>query len=152
MSADHYRPFPRRQQGGAQRGSAHAIRVDRGDAKTGNSAQRASAAATIRVHGRPYGRITRVSFDNAVAAEKRRKAANATPPCRSMRPTMPGAKYPASLGPVNRRQGVTGRRLDAREILRGKFPVEQFVDDRGDVIRALILVVKIIGMLPDVDR
>ena len=54
--------------------------------------------------------------------------------------------------PVNRVKAATCRRLGAREILCGEFPVEQFVDYRCDVIRTLILIIEIIGMLPDVDR
>jgi hypothetical protein len=39
-----------------------------------------------------------------------------------------------------------------REVLRGKCPVEQLVDHRVDVIGAPVLVVEVVGVLPDVER
>src|SRR5258708_7535770 len=38
-----------------------------------------------------------------------------------------------------------------RKILRDKVPVGQLVEPGGDVVRAPVLIVEIVGMLPDVD-
>ena len=37
------------------------------------------------------------------------------------------------------------------EVLLGKIPIEQLVDDRFEEIRPPVLVIEIIGMLPNVD-
>src|ERR1700674_4129978 len=42
--------------------------------------------------------------------------------------------------------------LEVLEIGRRKFPIHQLVDHRIDMIRALVLVIKIVRMFPDVDR
>src|SRR5947208_17106661 len=42
--------------------------------------------------------------------------------------------------------------LGARKISCSEFPVEEFIDHRRDVIRALVLIVEIVRMFPDVNR
>src|SRR5438552_6296925 len=125
MPPGHYRRFPRAQQGAA-RGDAgrRAHEVREGSARGASTLKRPTRHAIM----------PRYAFEEPAAR-------------------MPRAQKQAALSaPVNRVKAATCRRLGAREILCGEFPVEQFVDYRCDVIRALILIIEIIGMLPDVDR
>ena len=38
------------------------------------------------------------------------------------------------------------------EILRHKLPVQQVVDDRHDGVLSAVLIVEVVGMLPDIER
>src|SRR5688572_29639469 len=43
-------------------------------------------------------------------------------------------------------------RVPAPQVALGELPVEQVVDDGGDVRRATFMVIEVVGVLPDVDR